>query len=599
MIEMYLTIGILALTFGLLIFSKLPPAAIFVGALTLTITFKLAPLADSLKGFNNPGVLTVGALFMIAAGMYSTGAISILSDKLIGRPKSVLQAQLKILPNIAFGSAFLNNTPLVAMMIPVIRDLSRSCGLDAKKLFIPLSYASILGGTCTLIGTATNLVISGMITDTLEHGGDNLPFMEPVSLFGLSWVGVPITVAGLAFMMLFGKWLLPKSFKSKDALGQQERRYYRVELKVDPEGPLVGKTIEQAGLASPEGFYIICFMRRENKIECGAGTVLQSNDFIAFAADIDGAKSLWATIGLAPIYSTKTDKPQRHRHHLVEVAVSNQNSFLGQRIGDLSEEDREYTVWIVGMARDGAAMDYPMRDAILQANDVALLEVEDTFFYRNRNEIDFSMTKKLRGARIQRTDKAVLATLITLAMITTVTMGMLTMLNAALLAAGAMLLTGCMDLPSAGKSVDFSTLMVIASAMGLEAAVTASGLSASIGNMLGALGGDNVYLALAVVFLGCILMDAMVTNVASAVFMFPISLTIAQGLGVSFMPFAITVMVGASCSFISPVSYQTNLMVYGPGEYKFADFVKIGIPLSVLVGAITVLLTPIFFPFHP
>jgi di/tricarboxylate transporter len=599
MIEVYLTIAILALTFGLLIFTKLPPAAIFVGALTLTITFKLAPLEDSLKGFNNPGVLTVGALFMIAAGMYSTGAISILSDKLIGRPKSVLKAQLKILPNIAFGSAFLNNTPLVAMMIPVIRDLSRSCGLDAKKLFIPLSYASILGGTCTLIGTATNLVISGMITDTLEHGGDNLPYMEPVSLFGLSWVGVPITVAGLAFMMLFGKWLLPKTLKIKDALGQQERRYFRVELKVDPEGPLVGKTIEQAGLASPEGFYIICFMRRENKIECGAGTVLQPNDFIAFAADIDGAKSLWATIGLEPIYSTKTNKPQRHRHHLVEVAVSNQNSFLGQRIGDLSEEDREYTVWIVGMARDGAAMDYPMRDAILQSNDVALLEVEDTFFYRNRNEIDFSMTKKLRGARIQRTDKAVLATLITLAMITTVTMGMLTMLNAALLAAGAMLLTGCMDLPSAGKSVDFSTLMVIASAMGLEAAVTASGLSASIGNMLGALGGDNVYLALSVVFLGCILMDAMVTNVASAVFMFPISLTIAQGLGVSFMPFAITVMVGASCSFISPVSYQTNLMVYGPGEYKFADFVKIGIPLSVLVGAITVLLTPIFFPFHP
>ncbi|MBW1750539.1 MAG: SLC13 family permease [Deltaproteobacteria bacterium] len=600
MIEMYLTIGILALTFGLLIFSKLPPAAIFVGALTLTITFKLAPLADSLKGFNNPGVLTVGALFMIAAGMYSTGAISILSDKLIGRPKSVLQAQLKILPNIALGSAFLNNTPLVAMMIPVIRDLSRSCGLDAKKLFIPLSYASILGGTCTLIGTATNLVISGMITDTLKHGGDNLPYMEPVSLFGLSWVGVPITVVGLVFMMLFGKWLLPKSFKSKDSFGPQERRYYRVELKVDPEGPLVGKTIEQAGLASPEGFYIICFLRRENKIEFGTGTVLQPNDFIAFAADIDGAKTLWATIGLAPIYSTQKGKPLRHRHHLLEVVLSNQSEFLGQRIGDLSErEDREYEVWMVGMAHEGAAMDYPLRDAIIQPGDVALLEVEDKFFYRNRNEVDFSMTKKLRGARIQRTDKAVLATLITLAMITTVTMGILTMLNAALLAAGAMLLTGCMDLPSAGKSVDFSTLMVIASAMGLEAAVTASGLSASIGNTLGALGGDNVYLALAVVFVGCILMDAMVTNVASAVFMFPIAMTIAQGLGTSFMPFAITVMVGASCSFISPVSYQTNLMVYGPGEYSFGDFVKIGVPLSVLVGVITVFLTPIFFPFHP
>lgn len=600
MIDIYLTIAILALTFGLLIFSKLPPVAIFVGALTLTITFKLAPLADSLKGFNNPGVMTVGALFMIAAGMYSTGAISILSEKLIGRPKSVLQAQLKILPNIAFGSAFLNNTPLVAMMIPVIRDLSRSCGLDAKKLYLPLSYASILGGTCTLIGTATNLVISGMITDTLKQGGENLPYMEPVSLFGLSWVGVPITIAGLAFLMIFGKWLLPKSVKMKDTLGKKERRYFRVELKVDPEGPLVGKTIEQAGLASPEGFYILTIMRRENNIEFGAGTILQPNDFLAFAADIDGAKTLWATNGLQPVYSTKKVKRSRYRHHLVEVALSSTSSFLGQRIGDLAEQDdREYEVWLVGMAHEGAAMDYPLRDAILQVGDVALLEVRDPFFYRNRNEVDFSMTKKLRGARIQRTDKAVLACLITLAMITTVTMGWLTMLNAALLAAGAMLLTGCMDLSSAGKSVDFATLVVIASAMGLEAAVTSSGLSTSIGNMLGALGGDNVYMALSVVFVGCILMDALVTNVASAVFMFPIAMTIAQGLGVSFMPFAITVMVGASCSFISPVSYQTNLMVYGPGEYSFGDFVKIGVPLSIVVGVITVLLTPMFFPFHP
>ena len=600
MIEIYIVIAILALTFSLLIFSKIPPAAIFVGALTLTISFNLAPLESSLKGFNNAGVLTVGALFMIAAGMYSTGAISILSEKLIGRPKSVLQAQLKILPNIAFGSAFLNNTPLVAMMIPVVRDLSRSCGLDAKKLFIPLSYASILGGTCTLIGTATNLVISGMITETLEAGGDNLPFMEPVSLFGLSWIGVPITIAGLIFLMVFGKWLLPSTVKSKDILGKQERKYFRVEVKVDEAGSLVGKTIEEAGLASPEGFHILCLLRMENKIEFGNGTVLQPNDFIAFAADIDGAKTLWATIGLHPIYTTETDRPKRHRHHLVEVAVSSQNSLLGKRIGDLAAERiPDHEIWLVGMARDGAAMDYPLRDAIIQSGDVALLEVRDSFFYRNRNEIEFSMTKRLRGARIQRTDKAVLASLITLAMITTVTMGWFTMLNAALLAAGAMLLTGCMDLPSAGKSVDFSTLVVIASAMGLESAVTASGLSASIGNLLSALGGDNMYLALTVVFVGCILMDAMVTNVASAVFMFPIALTIAQGLGVSFMPFAITVMVGASCSFISPVSYQTNLMVYEPGEYGFMDFVKIGVPLSILVGVITVALTPMFFPFHP
>ncbi len=600
MIPMYLTLAILALTFGLLIFTRLPPVAIFVGALTLTITFRLAPLDASLKGFSNPGVLTIGALFMIAAGMYSTGAITILSDRLIGRPRSVFRAQLKILPSIAFGSAFLNNTPLVAMMIPVIRDLARSCDLDARKLYLPLSYASILGGTCTLIGTATNLVIAGMITDAIKEGGADLPYMEPVGLFDLSVVGVPVTVAGIAFILFTSRWLLPRTPTSPIVHDKKERRYFRVELKVDPEGPLVGRTIEEAGLTTQEGFEIISITRRESSLEFGPGTRLQPGDVIAFAADIDGAKTLWATIGLQPVYSTRKSKAARHSHHLVEVVISNRNTFLGHRIGDLAEqEDREYDVWLVGMARDGAAMDYPLRDAIIQAGDVALLEVKDRFFYRNRNEIDFSITKRLRGARIQRTDKAIVATLITLAMIVSVTMGWLTMLNAALLAAGGMLLTGCMDLASAGKSVDFATLVIIAAAMGLESAVTASGLSEVIGNTLAALGGDSPYIALVVVFLGCILMDAMVTNVASAVFIFPMALTMAHGLGVSFMPFAITVMVGASCSFISPVSYQTNLMVYGPGEYTFADFVRIGLPLSLVVGVITVLLTPVFFPFHP
>ena len=159
-VEAYITIGILALAFGLLIKTKLPPAVIFVGALTLTITFRIAPLKESLKGFANPGVLTIGALFMVAAGMYSTGAISLITDKLIGKPKTLLLAQLKILPMVSFGSAFLNNTPLVAMMITVVRDLSKTCRLAAPRLYIPLSFSSILGGSCTLIGTSTHLVVS-------------------------------------------------------------------------------------------------------------------------------------------------------------------------------------------------------------------------------------------------------------------------------------------------------------------------------------------------------------------------------------------------------------------------------------------------------
>ncbi len=595
----HITIGILAVTFLLLIFSKLPPVAVFIGALTLTITFDLAPMDMALKGFNNPGVLTIGALFMIAAGMYSTGAISILSDRLIGRPKSVLQAQLKILPSIAFGSAFLNNTPLVAMMIPVIRDLARSCGLNSRKLYIPLSYASILGGTCTLIGTATNLVINGLINEQIQRGGEGLPHMEPLGMFDLSWIGVPATVAGIGFIMLFTRWLLPGKSVSDSLETPAQKRHFRVELEVEPDGFLEGKSIENAGLSGQEGISIICFIRDGQKIEFTPATLLQGGDMLGFAADIEGAKRLWATMGLRPLYSPNDIQDERFRHHLVEAVVSRRNQFLGQRVGDLKSDDAGINIWLVGFARGLNAMKYPLQDAVIQPGDVVLLEVTDSFFYRNINEIQFSMIQKLRGAAIQRTGKALTAAIITALMVITVAGGWMSMLNAALLASGAMLLTGCMDLRTAGRSVDFATLIVIASAMGLESAVTASGLSEQIGQFLGALGGDSPYAALAVVFTGAILMDAMVTNVASAVFMFPIALTIASQLGTSFMPFAITVMVGASCSFISPVSYQTNLMVYKPGEYTFLHFVKIGVPISILVGVITVFLTPVFFPFHP
>jgi Na+/H+ antiporter NhaD/arsenite permease-like protein len=171
-IDAWLTLALLLVTLVLLLATSLPPAAIFLGALTASVTLGLAPLGGSLAGFSNAGVLTVGALYMVAAGMYSTGAMSLIGEWLIGRPKTEFEVQLRILPPVAIGSAFLNNTPLVAMMIPVIRDLCRSTGLVASKLFIPLSYASILGGTTTLIGTSVNLIIAGLILDGTVHAGD-------------------------------------------------------------------------------------------------------------------------------------------------------------------------------------------------------------------------------------------------------------------------------------------------------------------------------------------------------------------------------------------------------------------------------------------
>jgi len=328
------------------------------------------------------------------------------------------------------------------------------------------------------------------------------------------------------------------------------------------------------------------------------GLKLQEGDVLTFSSDLRSLSGLWAANGLVPHISGHKMESERYKRSLVKVVVSRRNTAIGRKISELPIRDDPIQASIVAISRSGRPIDGPNLNVRIKTGDIAVLEVEDSFYFENRNEVEFASTKRLTEASIQKTHRAVAATVITIGMVTVAALGWMSMLNAALLASGLMVLTGCMSLRAAGRSVEFSTLVVIASAIGLEAAVTGSGLSAAIADFLHDIAGDNPYTALTVVFLGCIAMDTLVTNVASAVFMFPIALAMAGELGLSFMPFAITVMVGASCSFISPMGYQTNLMVYGPGGYKFTDYVRVGVPLTIIVGIITIILTPMFFGFQ-
>jgi di/tricarboxylate transporter len=597
-IEAYITIAVLSLTFVLLIKTKIPSVAVFVGALTMTITFRVAPLEESLKGFSNSGMLTIGVLLMVAAGMYRTGAITLITEKLIGRPKSLLAAQIKILPPVALGSAFLNNTPLVAMFIPVIRDLSRTCRLSASRLFIPLSYASILGGTCTLIGTSTNLVVAGMVNDFLSQNNPDAPPLREIGMFDLAYVGLPASIAGILFIMLVSRFLLPAGRESKKV--GEIKRFYGAEFRVETESPLIGKSLKEVGFADPVGFKLVALKRMDGtEAEVAAHTRLQADDVLVVSSELEYLAHIWETQGLEPVYGTlaRKLKQERFTHRLVNVVVSWRAHAIGRKVSELPLPDSPFNVSLIALSRRGKPPEGPLSEFRVKAGDHGVLEVDERFFRENRREIEFSMTRRLTGTRIKRYDRAVGASLITVGMVTVVALGWMSMLNAALLAAGAMILTGCLTFKGAGRSIEFSTLIIIASAIGLEAAVTGSGLSAKIADVLTRIGGDNPYIALTVVFLGCIAMDTMITNVASAVFMFPIAMAMASNLGVNGMPFAIAVMVGASCSFISPMGYQTNLMVYGPGRYTFMDFVRIGVPLTLVVGVVTMFLTPLIWPF--
>lgn len=595
-LDAWLTIGVLVLTFTALLATKLPPATVFLGALTLSVTLGLAPLDRSLAGFSNSGVLTIAALFMVAAGMYSTGAISILSEKLIGRPKTLLRAQLKILPPIAFGSAFLNNTPLVAMMIPVIGDLCRSTGLSKTKLYLPLSYASILGGTCTLIGTATNLIIAGMVLDAIKTGAGGNAGLQEITMFDPSRVGVPAMIVGLALIMLTSRFLL--SDAGKKVAEAPSRRCYGSEFTIPAGSALAGRTLEVAGFSEPIGFELLKLIRADGALaSINSSTRFKPGDVLFISSDLDTLSRLWTMKGLAPLHSLHPMQTRRYDHQLVELVISPQSRAVGRNVSEFPLPESPYKVSLVAMCRNEQPIEERLDDVRIEVGDVAVMEVDESFFYVNAQQSEFSLVRRLRGFLIQRWHKAATATVITTAMITAAAMGWMSMLNAAMLATGAMLLTGCMTMRVAARSVDFGTVVVLASAIGVAAAVTESGLAVEIASRMTRLGGGDPMVALAVVFLGSIVMTNLITNTAAAVFMFPIALSIADQLGVNFMPFAVTLMMGAVGSSITPASYQTNLMIYGPGEYSFSDFVKMGIPLTLVVGVITIWLAPLVFPF--
>jgi di/tricarboxylate transporter len=592
-VNAYITFAILLFLFGLLVKTKIPAPAIFVGALTAAMTLGLAPAKELLKGFSNEGMLTVAALFMVAAGMYATGAITMIMDKVIGLPRSIVSAQVKILPPVALGSAFLNNTPLVAMMIPVIRDLSRLGRLPAKQLYLPLSFASILGGMCTVIGTSTNLVIAGLVMDAIARGTTNI---RPVRMFDPSIAGVPIAAVAVVFMILTARFFL--AVKKEDSTADVALRHYTAEFEVREGSRIVGRSLEDTGLASGDSVEVI-YIRRGGKILTNdlMHENLAAGDLLAFSADVSAMVELWRTNTLVPHLTLNPMQTERHTHHLVKAVVSRQSAAVGKRIPDLPRDVDACQYKFVALSRDGKPVSGPLEEVAIEAGDNAVLEVNDDFFYQCQIDQDFALTKALDGFHLQRTDRAVEASLITLAMITVVTLGWMSMLNASLLASGAMILTGCLNLRTAARSIDWGTLVVIACAIGLESAVTNSGLAERIAHLLTRLGGDSPHLALTVIFLGCTFMTNMITNNAAAAFMFPIALSTATQLGVNFMPFAITLMISASCAFVTPTGYQTNLMVWGPGEYRFTDFVKIGSVMTVLVAVLTIWLVPLIYGF--
>ncbi len=598
--EGWFVVGMIALVLGALVTNRVGADIVLVGSVTVIVLVDILTGPDShilstkeaLVGMSNEGMLTVAIMYVVVKGLSETGAVGWIGQKVLGRPKSLLGAQLRMLFPVTALSAFLNNTPLVAMFIPVINDWCKRQGISPSRLMMPLSYAAILGGTCTLIGTSTNLVVAGL---WVEHFKDR----PAIGFFEIAWIGVPCAIVGMTYLIFAGRLMIPERKPVLD-IGQDPRSY-TLEMEVEAGSGLVGRTIEQAGLRHLPGLYLAEIERGGQSLPAvGPDEKLFAEDRLVFVGVVESIVELQKIRGLRPAtnQTVKLNAPRPQRC-LIEAVVSNTSPLVGQSV----REGRFRTVYnavVIAVARNGERItDRKIGDIVLKAGDTLLLEAHKSFQEQHRNSRDFFLVSAVENSTRPRHEKALLAIGIMAGMILLATFGEplgVSTIHAAALGAGLMLLTRCCTGPEARSSVDWQVLVVIASGFALGRALEVTGAADVIAAQMIAIAGGNPWVTLAMVYLTTMMFTELITNNAAAALIFPIAVGAAGKLGADPLPFAISIMMAASACFSTPIGYQTNLMVMSPGGYKFSDYLRVGIPLNLLMAVTTIALVPIIWP---
>lgn len=548
------------------------------------------------RSLGNEGVLTVALLFVVVAGLSETGGMAMLAARLFRRPASVTGAQIRLMLPVAGISAFLNNTPVVAAFMPVVQDWARKAAIPPSKLFIPLSYAAVLGGLCTVVGTSTTLLIQALLIDA----GRTDPSITPMGLFTITPVGVPVAIVGLAFLAVAGGRLLPD--RRTPEHDREDARQYAVEMIVEPGSAIEGNTIEQAGLRHLPGMYLASVERAgQQLVAVGPDQRLRGNDRLEFVGVVDSVVSLRQIRGLAVADGQvfKLNYP-RHDRCLVEAVVSSTCPLVGKSVRDGRFRSR-YNAAIIAVHRDGERVAGRIGDIVLKPGDTLLLETHPQFLKYYRNSRDFFLTSVVDNSRPLRHDKAWLAIAILAGLI--VVTGLeavtgITIFQGALIAAALMVVSRCCSAERARGSVDWSVVITIAASLTVGRAIASTGLAQTAAQgMVNTFEFAGPWGVLAGIYLFTLVLTELVTNNAAAVLAFPVAHAAAVALGVSFMPLVIAIAIAASAGFATPLGYQTHLMVYGPGGYRFGDFVRIGLPLDLAIMAVTVLLCPLLYPF--
>lgn len=579
----WVALAILVVMFVLFILERTPVEVTAIGAAAAMLVLGILPVKEATSVLSNPAPWTIALMFLVMGGMVRTGAveavISAVGRHAGDRPKTTVVA---LIGSIAVASAFMNNTPLVAVMIPVVIQLAMKIGTAPSKLLIPLSYMTVLGGMITLIGTSTNILVDGV---AVKQGLDHF------SLFEIAPLGIAVTLAGGAFLMLFGNRLLPVRQSMGVLLNDRRKMKFFTEVAVPEDSSLIGQPVLDIDIFKREGVRVIDVLRGDASLRRDLAPVtLQAGDRVVLRTEMTELMGLHERKDVHLV-----DKLSSVNTETVEVLIGPGCRMEGNRLGDLRLR-RRYGVYVLAVHRRNQNIGRQLDDLIVRVGDTLLLEgtVED--IQRLAADMDLVDVNRPRVMAFRRA-KAPIA-LAALAMIVVLSaLDLAPILPLALLAVAVILVTQCVDSDEAFSFVDGRLLAMIFAMLAVGEGLDQSGavgmIVTGVAPWLEGLG--PFALILAVYFIGLVLTEFLSNN-AVAVIYTPIAIQLAEKLGHDPRPFVVAVMFSATLAFATPVGYQTNMMVYGPGGYRFSDFTKVGLPLNLIVMLVSCALIPLLWP---
>lgn len=585
--EAWLTLGALGLMTAALVRTIAPPDVVVLGTLGLLLLAGVLTPMEAFAGFANPAVLIIGSLFVVAAGIERTRALAVL-DRMLrpsgnrGAKESTPTVLGRMMPLTMGLSAFLNNTPVVAMLIPQVQEWARRYDLAPSRLLIPLSYAAILGGMLTLVGTSTNVIVHGLLL------AEGLPGFR---MFDFAWIGLPAAVLVLVYFLLIGWRTLPNRQGGRERLGQQLRDYH-FDVRVSLASPFAGQTVEEAGLRTLGDAYLVHLRRGDRVVAASPDEVIEPRDVLTFVGATTLLEDLLQRPGLErTIEAVDIGESLRPVMDLVlyEAVVASRSGLVGETLRDADFRERFGGV-VLAIQRQGEALGGSLGRTPLRAGDLLLIEARPGFDDRHgRSREDFALIVPVERRMARASRRAAVALVLLVGMVVVAALGVVPLATAAFSAALAMVLLGCLSASHARRSIDFSVLLVIAAALGLGRAVEVTGLAAWAASGVTSVAAETGPIgALLLLYVVTNILTEAISNSAAAVLMFPVALTVAGNLGLDPKGFALTITIAAAASFLTPIGYQTNLMVMGPGGYRYTDFTRVGLPVTLIVLAVTV-----------